>query len=113
MKPYHYSRYSWYTKISIDALKEKLSDFDVIDRPMPSSEWDTSIYKNERDGIQCKADNLSAFLYEFKAVMYQKDFAPFTKKDLMMREIVLDNYPRSRSSFLSTGIQREPYFEII
>lgn len=80
---------------------------------MPSSNGDMSIYKNERDGIQCKADNLSAFLYEYKAVLYQKNPAPFTEKDLKMRDIVLETYPRTSSSMLSTAFQSEPAFETV
>lgn len=80
---------------------------------MPSSNGDMSIYKNERDGIQCKADNLSAFLYEYKAVLYQKNPAPFTENDLKMRDIVLETYPRTSSSMLSTAFQSEPAFETV
>ena len=111
MKPYNYLRYSWYTKIDLQKLKVMLSEFEVVNRPMPSSERDMSIYRNERDGIQCKADNLSAFLYEYKAVLYQKKPAPFTENDLRVREIVLETYPKTRSGILSTAIQREPAFK--
>ena len=113
MRPYNYIRYSLFTKIDLQKLKERLSGFDVIDRPMPSSEGDMSIYRNERDGIQCKADNLRAFLYEFKAVLYQKIPAPFTKNDLKLRTIVLETYPSTRSSILSIDFQREPAFETV
>jgi hypothetical protein len=113
VRPYNYIRYRWYKKADLQGLKVMLSGFDVIDRPMPSSEGDISIYRNERDGIQCKTDNLSAFMYEYKAVLYQRHPAPFTENDLRLRAVILEAYPSVRSSMFSFAVQDEPAFDTV
>ncbi len=112
MKPYNYVRFAWYKRVDLEALKEALSEFTVIDRPWPYGEFDLSLYQDEREGLQCKADNLSAFLQPFKAVLYQKTQAPFTRRDLRLREIVMESYPRERSTMLTIGYPGEPDFEV-
>jgi hypothetical protein len=113
MPPYHYLRYTWYEKVDLDQLKLDLSEFTVTDRSMPSSEGDISIYRNERAGIHCIADNLKAFLYQHKAVLYQKESAPFTERDLKLRKIVFETYPKKRSSVFDSAFQKEPHFDTI
>lgn len=113
MRPYNYLRYTWYERIDLEELRNMLSEFTVTDRPMPSSKGDMSIYRNEREGIHCKADNLSAFLYQHKAVLYQAITAPFTKRDMRLREMILMIYPQSKSSMLTLAVQSEPEFTVI
>ena len=110
--PYSYTRYKWYEPVDLQQLEETLRDrFHVEKRPMPFSELDVSIYRYERDGIKVKADTLSAFLYMFKAVLFQVEAEPFTVLDKELREAVLSHYTRDRSSILATGVVSEPPFE--
>ena len=73
----------------------------------------TTLSNSYPSGIMFKSDNLNAFLYEYKAVLYQKNPAPCAQNDLRMRDIVLETYPKTRSSILSTAIHREPVFETV
>lgn len=111
-RPYSYTRYKWYDPVDLQQLEETLRDrFSVEKRPMPFSEQDVSIYRYERDGIKVKADTLSAFLYLFKAVLFQLKAQPFTMLDRELREAVLSHYTRDRSGVLATGVVSEPPFE--
>lgn len=80
---------------------------------MPSSRFDVSIYKDERDGYKYTADTLNVFLYPFKAVLYQTEPEPFTAKDLRLREVVLQHYPRVRGTALTIARIREPSFNVL
>ena len=110
--PYSYTRYKWYQPVDLGQLEETLSTgFHVERRPMPFSEMDVSIYRYERDGIKVEADTLSAFLYLYKAVLFQLKDEPFTQRDRELREAVLSHYPRDRSSAMATAVNTEPRFE--
>jgi hypothetical protein len=79
---------------------------------MPSSPFDCSIYKHEREGYKLTADTLYAFIYPFKAVLYQKTPETFTDNDLKLRKILLKHYPRVRGTALTIAAIREPPFKV-
>ncbi|RJS90132.1 hypothetical protein CW700_01645 [Candidatus Bathyarchaeota archaeon] len=59
-----------------------------------------------------KADTLSAFLSAWRAVLFQKYKAPFTKRDLELREILFRLYPRITPTPLPFSFSQEPPFEV-
>lgn len=79
---------------------------------MPSSPFDCSIYKHERDGYKLTADTPYAFIYPFKAVLYQKTPGNFTYNDLKLRKVLLEHYPRVRGTALTIAAIREPPFKV-
>lgn len=112
-KPYYFIRYEWFERVDLDPLADELEeDFSVEQRPMPAGSLDVSIYKFEREGLKVSADTLSVFLYPFKAVLFQREPAPFTQRDLKLRRRILELYSKNRSSILATSIHREPKFAI-
>jgi len=112
-KPYYFIRYEWFERVDLDALADELEgEFAVELRPLPADSLDVSIYKFEREGLKVSADTLSVFLYPFKAVLFQREPAPFTQRDLMLRRRILELYSRNRSSILATSIHREPKFQV-
>jgi hypothetical protein len=111
-KPYHYVRFTWLRKVDLEKMAVELGEkFRVEHRTLPSSETEFSLFKDEREGLKVTADTLSAFLYPMKAVLYQREAAPFTPKDLELRRIVLERYPRSRPTPLPWSFSVEPKFE--
>jgi hypothetical protein len=113
VKPYFYVRFVWRENINLKNLFHKLSrEFKVEDRPMPYGDMDVSLYKMHRDSLKVNADTLSAFLYPFKAVLFQKAAAPFTSRDLSLRNKILELYPRNRSTLVTISFTREPKYDI-
>ena len=112
-KPYYFIRYEWFKRVELDTLANEMEkDFVVEHRPMPTGRVDMSIYKFEREGLKISADTLAVFLHPFKAVLFQREPAPFTSRDLNLRNRILELYRKNRSSLLATSIYHEPKFQI-
>lgn len=60
------------------------------------------------DWLKVRADTLTAYLFPLKAMLFQKEYAPFTERDMELRERILELYPKNRSSFISIGFVKEP-----
>ena len=56
-----------------------------------------------------KADTLHAAITPTKATLYQKTSAPFTPRDVALREIILKWYPNQYTMFF---FAKEPEFTI-
>ena len=110
--PYDYPRFTWYKDVNVNKEAERLGEeFDV--RPMNSpeaSEFEISIHKNTRQEMLIKADTVGAIISTFRAILYQREKAPFTARDLKLREEILDLYPRRSASPLPVGYSFEPKF---
>jgi len=118
-QPYHYVRFRR-TPISLNEAEVsfKLEGFSVEKHNTPpKSEYELSM-KNffgtdwNRDHLIVYADTLEAFLSQTVATLLQKKTAPFTKRDVRLRELILDLYNERRSGIFSPYIQHEPEFEI-
>lgn len=60
--------------------------------------------------LKLKADTLNAFISLTRAILFQKERAPFTPRDMELRKRILEIYPRNRPTpFL---INDEPKFEV-
>ncbi len=113
-EPYRYMRYRYFYSISLDQLQSILTNegFHVEKHEAPKvggvgwrGEWN-------RDHVTVKADTLEAFLNPYEANLFQRVAAPFTPLDLRLREVILDIYPRTRSTVVPIYFSREPEFEI-
>jgi hypothetical protein len=70
------------------------------------------LHKDEREELKVSSNTLTAMLSAFRAVLYQKEAASFTERDMKLREKVLELYPRKRSTpFPIPLISIEPKFE--
>ena len=98
-RPYHYARFRWWSRVNLKDLAEDLSkEFEVEQQLLPTDETELALHKDEREELKVSANTLTAMLSAFRAVLYQKEGAPFTKKDVKLREKVLELYPRKRST---------------
>jgi hypothetical protein len=104
VEAYHYARFRWWSRLNLESLSKRLSEnYDVKKLDMPRYELVLSMRKDHLDEYLVKSDTLSVFLAPTKAVMSQKKAAPFTNKDLELRNRIKKHYPaRARS---------EPQFE--
>jgi len=78
---------------------------------MPHDERDLSFLKDERDELRVSADTLSVILSRLRAVLYQKEAAPFTARDVELRKRVLELYPKNRETPFPLLFIHEPKFE--
>lgn len=113
-KPYHYVRFRWWQGADLKKVSEELSDeFSVETIEMPKSKYDIALLKDERYELKVNADTLTALLSRFRAVLSQRESAPFTEKDMKLRERILELYPRSRSTPFPWVFSVEPKFEVV
>jgi hypothetical protein len=112
VKPYYFVRFKWWTRVDLNQLSEEFTNnFIVIKHERPSSETELSLHKDQRNELEVKADTLIALLSVYRAVLFQKTVAPFTSKDVMLREKVLELYPRNRPTPFPWSIITEPNYE--
>ena len=118
-QPYHYVRFRR-TPLDLSETEAslRLEEFRVEKHNTPpKSEFELSM-KNffgtdwNRDHLIVKADTLEAFLSQSVATLFQREAAPFTKRDVRLREIILDLYRQSRAGIFSPYFHQEPEFEI-
>ncbi|MFB0543632.1 MAG: hypothetical protein ACETVR_02510 [Candidatus Bathyarchaeia archaeon] len=115
VEPYHYVRWTWRRRHTPTGLVERLKeDFDLSLRRLRAEEeaQDISPYVGQRWEILVKADTLAAFLSAWRAVLFQRSRAPFTRRDMELREIVLKLYPRNRPTPFPWSFSFEPPFEV-
>jgi len=110
-KPYDYVRFTWWHNHNPNELIESLKgDFDLTLKPWPRAH-DLSPFARGWE-IRVRADTLSAFLLAWKAHLFQRVSAPFTKRDMELREIVLSLYPHNRPGLFPWLFSYEPPFQV-
>jgi hypothetical protein len=113
-RKYSYVRYTWWMEVDIDELGGELSaEFEVKPVNVPESTiYELSLYKNMREETLVKADTLGAYISRFRAVLFQRDRAPFTSRDMELRSRILEVYPRDRPSPFPWAFSEEEPFEV-
>lgn len=96
-----------------EVSKEMGRKFSKEDLTMPKNDREFSFFKEIRAEIKVRADTLSAYLSPSRVILFQKEPAPFTAKDMELREKILELYPRNRPTPLPLFFSEEPKFEII
>ena len=114
LEPYSYTRYTWSKNVNVDKEANRLgADFEIKPINTPElSEQEVAIYKTTRKEIIVKADTVDAIIGTFRAILYQKEKAPFTHQDLLLRQKILELYPRTTPSPLPIMPSFEPKFTI-
>ena len=111
--PYHYVRFRWGDEVQLgDVVKDIGKDFIVKIISLPKSDVDPTIRLDNRYGLQITADTLTAFLAGARATLSQKKVAPLTERDLKLRQIILDLYPKNRPTIIHLYSQTEPEFDV-
>ena len=112
-KPYYYVRFRWDKGADLKTLAEELSgDHEVEWFSIERTKEEFSLFKEESVELKARADTLRAFVSSLRAVLYQKERASFTPRDMGLRETLLKWYPRKRMSPMPFLFGTEPEFEI-
>lgn len=110
---YHYVRYTWWKDID---LKEVAAIFNGIFhiklKEMPRDDRELALYRDYRERLTVKADTLGVYLSPIRAVLYQRESAPFTARDVDLRERILGLYPHDRPTPFPMFYSVEPKFEV-
>ena len=114
IEPYSYIRYTWSKNVNVDKEADQLSvEFEIIPiNTTELSDQEVAIHKTTRKEIIVKADTVGAIIGTFRAILYQKEKAPFTHQDLLLRQKILELYPRTTPSPLPIMLSFEPKFTI-
>lgn len=113
IKPYFYVRFGWLKGVDMnEAAKEFGEVFDVETMVPPTSTFDFVMFKEHREELKVVADTLKSLLSPKRAVLYQREPAPFTVKDMELRRRILELYPRDRITPLPFFFSSEPKFEV-
>jgi len=113
-RKYSYVRYTWWREVDIDGLSRELStEFEVKRLPNPSDpRYEFSLFTDARREVLVKADTLKAYISRFRAVLFQRDRAPFTPRDMELRRRLLEVYLRDRPSPFPWAFSDEEPFEV-
>ncbi len=112
-KPYFHIRYTWWDIIDLDEVRKDLeTQFEVTELFVPSSNWEVALFPYHREHLRVRADNLSARLAHMRAVIYQKNWAPFTERDVELRRKIREIYDRDLVTPLPLAFNTEPEFEV-
>jgi hypothetical protein len=113
-RKYNYVRYTWWSEVDIDELGRELSaEFEIKPVNTPESTvYEFSLYKDTRNETLVMADTLKAYISRFRAVLFQRDRAPFTPRDMELRRRLLEVYPRDRPSPFPWAFSDEEPFEV-
>jgi hypothetical protein len=109
---YSYTRFRWRKEGDLEKIASMLEKkFKVVRRAMPTSEHDISPYKDLRVSLIVKADTLDALITPLRATLSQREKKAFTAKDMELRQLILDTFPHSSSTFFPWGFSVEPPFD--
>ena len=104
-------RFRWWQGVDLKKASEALgTEFGV--EPIELPQAGISIVRDERDELKVHSDTLGAILSRFRAVLFQKESAPFTERDVRLRERILELYPRNRPTPFPWEYSAEPKFEV-
>jgi hypothetical protein len=113
-RPYHYVRFNWFKKVDLKKAERVLSvNFEVKMVRIPWNDMEISIGDDMSEELRVEADTLAAFLSTLKVVLFQRKPAPFTTRDMELRKIMMELYPRERPTPFPFMFGREPSFEVV
>ena len=110
--PYLYVRFKWGTGVEIEKISEDLDgEYELIMRSRPTDEVEIALHREDRNELEVKSDTLTAMLSSFRATLSQKISTPFTHRDMELRKLVSELYPRERPTPFPWMFSSEPEFE--
>ena len=113
-EPYYHTRFRWWTRVELDKVSEDLkNEYDTVMKPRIADEHELGFQKDDRSELEVKSDTLTAFLSPFRVILFQKKKAPFTSRDMELRNKVIELYPREKAIPFLWPFGSEPAFEIV
>jgi hypothetical protein len=111
--PYHFVRFLWMARVDLKAKEEELAEYVVGWRIPPETGSKMHLHLYNLRELKLKADTLNAFISLTRAVLFQKECAPFTPRDMELRKKIFEIYPRNRPTPFPFLVNDEPTFEVM
>jgi hypothetical protein len=112
-EPYHYVRFRWWNPLDLDKLVSELgAAYKMVKRASPRNNHELSLYRDVREEVTITADTLGARLSPVRAVLFQKERKPFTKKDVALRKVVVDMYDKTTPTPFPWSGSFEPKYDV-
>jgi hypothetical protein len=112
-QPYSHIRFKWWWGADLKEVADELGkEYTVTAVTAKKEGVEISLYKDQRDELKVAADTLTALISPFRAVLSQKERAPFTERDMALRKKIFELYPRDRPTPFPWEWSIEPKFEV-
>ena len=111
-QPYFHIRYTWWDIVDLDEVVRGLNgEYEVMELFVPSSFWEIALFPYHREHYRVEADTLSARISQMRAILYQREWAPLTERDMELRRRIREIYGRNLIAPLPVTRITEPEFE--
>ena len=112
-KKYTHTFFKWWEPADLTELKHTLQvNYTVTELKPPKTETEISLYKDQRNEIEVKSPNMVAFLSPFRATLSQINEKRLDLKDIELRDIIKDHYPRDRPTPFPWEWNKEPPLKV-
>jgi hypothetical protein len=105
-------RHVWWSPVDVDGLIDEFGDYDLVMKQPPDDPAKMSVQSYNLKELWVRSDTVTAFLSPHKAVLAQRERAPFTERDMELRSRVFKKYPYSRPTPFPFNVSTEPEFEL-
>ncbi len=98
-KPYFRVGFRWWSPFDVRKFAEEMKSVYVLEVRNEIDMGDRiDIFRDLRVEIRVRSDTLQAFISPYKAIMFQDEAAPLSRRDLELEEFVLKKYPHVRDT---------------
>ena len=112
MKPYSHVRFRWWDGVDLKETLKKFEEFETESKEPITDPREIGLHKDTRIEVVVKADTLQAWLSKFRAVLGQREAAPFTPRDVELRDKVREIYDHDRPTPFPWSWVPEPDYEV-
>jgi len=99
VEPYYMRRFRWWTPLDVEGFASEFnSRYEIMRRPNLVQRDRIEIFIYSRREVWIKADTLHAFVTAYKAILFQKEGAPLTDKDLELKNLIFTKYIHKRET---------------
>ena len=98
-RPYFKVRFRWWSPFDVRKFAKEMEDFYMLKVRDEIDMGDRiDLFRDFRVEIRVRADTLQAFITPYKAIMFQDEASPLSRRDLKLEEFVLKKYPHVRDT---------------
>jgi hypothetical protein len=107
-----YVRFLWHREVDLEKISEDFAEYEPTLREELEDPNRRPFHGYNLRELKVKADTLGAFLSVKRAVLFQREKKPFTKRDVELRKKIFEIYTKDRQTPLPMLLIDEPKFEV-
>jgi hypothetical protein len=98
-RPYFRVGFRWWSPFDVRKFAEKMEGVYALEvRDEIDMEDRIDIFRDLRVEMRVRADTLQAFISPYKAILFQDEVSPLSRRDLELEEFVRKTYPHVRDT---------------